>query len=129
MAMRFMVTGSRQWTDRVKIRRILSEIYFMFNGSENELILVNGMADGADKICREEGFALGFVIEDHPPNLKLYGSPHAYWVRNREMAQSGVYWCLAFPQGVLRGTRGTMDICRTLNIPVFDCSQLDTLVK
>ena len=96
--MRVIVTGSRDWIDRVTVNQQLSMLNWHAEGS---LVVVHGCADGADRIAeqwvhatRSRGF-LGVTEEAHPARwneFKLSAGP----MRNAEMVNAGADLVLAF---------------------------------
>ena len=109
MTRAILITGSRDWTDRARIRRVLAN-----EASRPGAIVIHGAAGGADTIADEEARALGMVVERYPADWKRHrkaGGP----IRNGVMlarllalrdegASVAVY---AFP---LPGSVGTHDM-------------------
>lgn len=48
------------------------------------ITMVEGEANGADKMCRQYALKVGIVVHPYPANWKLYG-PGAGPIRNQEM--------------------------------------------
>ena len=112
---RTLVTGSRNYTDTQKIRKILDE-HFKNIG---KFVLISGACPtGADYIAEVWAKDNNIEVERFPANWKLYGKRAAY-IRNQEMVNSGVTICLAFPLGESRGTTMTINLARKANIPTI----------
>lgn len=107
---RVLVTGARDWTNRILAQQELNLQMFHPDSSDG-LIIVNGMAErGLDKIAHQWYLthASKWVHEDpHPANWKL--GHFAGHFRNQEMVDSGADICLAFSRP---GSTGTWDCAR-----------------
>lgn len=102
---RILVTGSRDWTDRDIIRKVLS---WLPPGST----VVHGAARGADTIAAEEAKALGLTVEAHPADWKRHGKA-AGPIRNQKMIDAGPYDAVfAFPLPDSIGTRDCIERAR-----------------
>ena len=77
-----LITGDRNWTDREKIHKVLTEF------DPATTILIEGGARGADRLGREEGEKLGFHVLTMKADWKRYGKA-AGPIRNREMYNKG----------------------------------------
>lgn len=96
---RVIVTGSREWTNKHEMRRVLGGLPL---GST----VVHGGARGADSIADEVARELGLEVEVFPADWEQYGK-RAGHIRNQQMVDAGADYCLAFP---LPGSRGTYDM-------------------
>ena len=101
---RLMVTGSRTWDDK---EVIVHELQFIAK-KYNNVVLVSGHADGADKLAEEVASELGWATEIHEPDWKLNGASAGY-KRNSTMLDTGVQSVLAFHKD---GSKGTADAIR-----------------
>jgi hypothetical protein len=115
---RILITGSRDWTDRVVIQDALYETWVAL-GQPRDAILVQGEARGADKICKEVWNYWQFPVESHPADWSTYGR-RAGTLRNEKMVALGATVCLAFPLPQSIGTFHCMRIARRAGIPVKD---------
>lgn len=106
--MRVIVTGSRDWTDREAIRKVLEAL-------PRDATIVHGGARGADSIAGEIAGELGMTVEVHPAKWDEFGK-RAGMVRNAEMAHLGADYCVAFPLYGSRGTQDMMDRCERKGI-------------
>ncbi len=97
-AVRVLVTGSRTWTDRATIKKVLSEL------PPQCTIIHGGCETGADRIADEVAKELGLRTEVHPARWDEEGRG-AGPLRNQRMVDEGADFCLAFRQpGPSRGT-------------------------
>lgn len=107
--MRVLITGSRDWDDRVTIARAL------FNHAPSGATLVSGACPtGADRIC-EELWANDGPIERHPADWNQHGK-RAGFIRNAEMVKLGADVCLAFIRNGSKGATMTADLAETAGI-------------
>jgi SLOG family YspA-like protein len=83
--------GSRDWTDRERIRRDLESLP---DGS----ILIEGGARGADRIAREEARALGIHVATVPALWDHHGRSAGHR-RNEAMARLQPDFLFAYPLG------------------------------
>lgn len=111
-ALRLLVTGSRDWTDPESVDAALWD-WLIDNGFKSSgksagpkpILVVGACLTGADAIAEALWRERGLPVERHPADWKAFGS-FAGPKRNKEMAKSGVDFCIAFPKGSSRGTRG-----------------------
>jgi len=117
---RVIVCGSRNWTDRV---RIADRLYDLALTVDEPLgcTIVEGEAPGADRIARQEGEKLGFLIEPHDyrPFISPTCSPkRAPLERNTHMASLGAEFCIAFWKDNSSGTADMVRKAGDAGIPV-----------
>lgn len=98
MSKRLLVTGSRKWTDFGLLHFGLMDAWKFLGGPLDEIILVSGNADGADKMAEDIWEVAGQPIERHPVEWRPHGiyNPQAGLARNREMVAAGADACVAF---------------------------------
>ncbi len=94
--------GSREWTDRERIRRDLESL-------PPDSVVIEGGARGADRIAREEAAALGFHVATVRALWDCYGRSAGYR-RNEAMARLRPDFVYAYPLGDSPGTRQMMSI-------------------
>lgn len=123
-ALRILVTGSRNWTDRDAIARALFDALAAYarEAIREMPVLVHGGARGADTIAdqvwRERMLWAELADpEIHRADWERYGR-RAGMVRNAEMVNAGATVCLAFPLGDSPGTRGCIRLAEKAGIPV-----------
>lgn len=124
-ALRLLVTGSRDWTDRDAINDALWD-WLIENGFTAKtskglpkpILVVGACKTGADLIAEELWRSWGYPVERHPADWDRLGRS-AGPERNKEMVRSGAAGCLAFPKGLSYGTRGCMKLADVAGIPVI----------
>lgn len=110
--MLILVSGSRNYTDRQKVKRIL-ELF------DARATLLHGGAPGLDSIAKDVWEELGGNTIAEFALWNAYGK-RAGPIRNQKMVDYGPDILIAFP---LEGSRGTIDcVNRALiaNIPVLE---------
>lgn len=111
--MRILVCGSREWTNKHKIRKELS-IY------SKEDVLIHGGCRGADSIAGEIGKELGLNVVVYYADWKTYGKK-AGPLRNQKMLDKGepdiIY---AFHEDIdtSRGTKDMVNRAKKANINI-----------
>jgi YspA, cpYpsA-related SLOG family len=101
--------GSREWTDRDRIRRDLESL------SERSVVIEGG-ARGADRIAREEAHRLGLHVATVPALWDHYGRS-AGFRRNEAMARLEPDFVHAYPLGG-PGTAQMIELAEAECIPV-----------
>lgn len=115
---RFMVTGSRDWTDWVLIRDALRSVHDRFPNA----VMANGKAYGADCIAGVMWSHVGGWVQYYPPDYQRHGKS-ATFIRNDEMVNSGVGLCLSFCRDESNGTAYTREKARGRGIPTFNFTE------
>ena len=117
MTYRMLVTGSRDWTDKRTIRKVLLRVW-KDAGSPEDVVLVSGACPtGADAYAEVVGAAYGWTVETHPADWTKGRS--AGPIRNQAMVDLGADICVAFPKGDSRGTAHCMRVAKKAGIPVL----------
>jgi len=104
--MKILVTGSRNWTDRITMYQAIDE-----TGAD---ILIHGLAKGADWMARSIALEEGIIERGYAAKWDLYGR-RAGPLRNQEMLdrehrpEEPIDLVLAFP---LPSSIGTHDMIR-----------------
>lgn len=114
---RILITGSRAWTDREAIRRVLAYGPTKWSCKPGQITVVHGGARGADRIAGEVAAELGMAVEVYPADWEAFGKSAGYR-RNKEMVEAGADVVLAWPLGESRGTRMCMALAEQAGIPV-----------
>lgn len=116
--MRLLVTGDRNWRDAPRVKVALIDWLLQTDSEPEDHVLISGDARGADTYADVIGQLLGFTIERHPADWDTHGKA-AGPIRNREMLESGVDYCLAFHDdlGASRGTRNMVEQIEKAGIP------------
>lgn len=115
--MRLLVTGDRNWRDAQRVHDAL--IATRTTHHEEEVVLISGDARGADTYADVIGQLLGFTVERYPADWNVHGRA-AGPIRNQQMLESGVDYCIAFHDdlGSSRGTRDMVERCERAGIEV-----------
>lgn len=134
--MRVLVCGSRNWEDPEPIRVILAGLLSQVTVDQDELVIIDGGARGADRIAREwysgkppqdggVGMFAGHALVSHATFLarwNLHGKA-AGPRRNQEMIDAHPDVVYAFTDDDLRtvksGTADTVRRARAAFIPVY----------
>ena len=108
---RVLVCGSRGWTDCGVIERVLR--------AYGPAVIVHGAARGADRIAAGVADRLGWRVEAHPADWRLYGRSAAF-KRNLAMLETHPVLVIAFTliPGGTPGTRHTLKNAYRRGIPV-----------
>ena len=114
-----IVTGSRRWRDR---RLISDRLLLHVSGGEN-VLLIHGDAEGADRLAGRVGKAYGMMVTPMPADWDRLGD-EAGPVRNDWMLQVGLLYqragaelfVEAFPLPNSVGTWQMIDICRKAGV-------------
>lgn len=116
---RVLVTGSRDWEDRLLVRRALAAASSY--GRKHVVVVHGACPTGADRHAadwaEEYSELLDISAEAHPADWKRYGrlaGPR----RNREMVALGADVCLAFIRNDSRGASHTAALAEAAGIPV-----------
>jgi hypothetical protein len=104
-----LFSGSREWTDRERIRRDLESLP---EGS----VVIEGGARGADRIARVEAHKLGIHVATVDALWDFYGRPAGYR-RNEAMARLEPDYVYAYPLGG-PGTAQMIALAESECIPV-----------
>lgn len=113
---RILVTGSREYSDEKFFQKIFHEADTRLRRKGVEsFILVSGGCRGADLLAEKVCSHLGWFIERHNAQWDKHGK-RAGFIRNKEMIDSGIDYCFAFPRGESKGTRMTIRLCENKKI-------------
>jgi hypothetical protein len=111
-ALRILVCGSRDWTDKDAIVDVLHDY------AHANVIVLHGGARGADRLADEVAFRIyGFGVEEFPADWKKHGK-RAGLLRNLRMLDAHPDKVIAFQRNGSRGTQHTIDEARRRGIPV-----------
>lgn len=118
--MRILITGSRNWTDPLPIRRAIEAA--IGDRDPRTVTFVHGAARGADSLGSWVATDLGCIVESHPADWDKHGNA-AGPRRNIEMADLGADVCLAFPRPESRGTHHMIRVCNDRGIRVEEAER------
>lgn len=110
---RFLVAGSRTWTDFNMIEAALLPVYQHYG----PVILIHGDCKGADTIANSFWVQWNLPSEAYPADWENHGKRAGY-LRNKQMIDLQPIGMLAFIKGPSVGTRMTMKLCHDRSIPV-----------
>jgi len=122
--LRILFCGSRDWTGREAIARVLKVLP---KGS----VIIEGAAPGADTIACEEARRLGFAVEHFPANWKKFGRA-AGPIRNAQMLDEGrPDAVVAFHDNIdeSRGTKNMLKQAQAAVLPTFLNLTSDTMFE
>ena len=110
---RIVVFGSRDFNN---YKLLETKLNYYLQGIKDEIIIVSGTARGADTLGELYAKNHGYQVEKYPAHWEEYGKK-AGMIRNRLMAGHSDY-AVGFWDGKSRGTKGMIDICKELNVPL-----------
>lgn len=113
--MRILITGSRNWTDKVTIAQAIREAWLVA-GRPYGVTVVHGGARGADYIADVYAKRLGFATEPHGAGWESFGKA-AGPIRNKEMVDLGADVCLAFIKNESKGATHCAELAQKAGIP------------
>ena len=90
--------------------------YYLSNLDTNVIVIVSGMALGADTLGEKYAKRRGYKIDYYPANWDKYGKS-AGFIRNKEMVDIASA-AICFWDGKSKGTKHTIDLCKEKGIPV-----------
>jgi anaerobic selenocysteine-containing dehydrogenase len=113
---RVMVTGSRDWDDKMAIDRALFNYWYQA-GRVKDILLIEGGARGADELARICWETAGFHTEQFPADWATYGK-RAGIIRNLQMLDTEPEHVLAFINNNSRGASHAAAEAERRGIPV-----------
>ena len=112
---RILITGSRVWTDKNRIKEALTRLVRNFDG--DYVVLISGACPtGADALCEEVWNEWKYPVERHPADWDTHGKK-AGFVRNADMANLGADVCVGFLKNNSKGTKMMIDLAKKKGIP------------
>lgn len=102
--MRIIIAGGRNFNDYNKLKNSCNKILI----NQEEIIIVSGNANGADKLGERYAKENNYSIEIHPAEWDKYGKSAGYR-RNQTMANNAD-GLIAFWDGKSKGTKHMIDI-------------------
>ena len=109
---RVIVAGGRDFFNYHLLEERLNKL---FSQKEN-VVIVSGMANGADKLGERYAREHGLLISYYPALWAQHGTK-AGFIRNEEMAKNASA-CVCFWDGESTGTKHMIDTAVTMNIPL-----------
>lgn len=122
--MRVIVTGSRDWTNRPLLRRVLETVLNDIDDDEPLIIMHGACPTGADShahqwACEAQDHGYDVTPNPWPADWETHGRA-AGPIRNGQMVRHGADLCLAFlqPGEPNKGTKGCIRLAEKAGIPV-----------
>lgn len=111
---KIIIAGGRDFKDYKLLKEKCD--YFLSKAIEagDEIVIVSGTANGADKLGEKYAHERGFTVERHPANWKTYGK-RAGFLRNEEMAEVSDA-VIAFWDNKSKGTASMIEIAKKRNL-------------
>lgn len=110
--MKIIISGDRHWDDVSLVARVI----LLLDPSKD--VVIEGEADGVDKIARREAEKRGIKVDPTPANWKKYGKAAGY-IRNREMLDKGGEFLICIHDDIKnsKGTRNMENQARSHGVP------------
>jgi ABC-type enterochelin transport system substrate-binding protein len=102
--MRIIIAGGRNFNDYDKLKNSCDNILI----NQEDIVIVSGNANGADKLGERYGKENNYPIETYPAEWDKYGKSAGY-KRNQTMADNAD-GLIAFWDGKSKGTKHMIDI-------------------
>lgn len=112
---RVVIAGCRNYTAYQEAKEYM-DFCLSHIRKEHTIIIVSGVADGADALGERYARENGFAIERYPADWEQYGKS-AGPIRNREMAQVADY-VICFWDGESRGTKSMIEFAKQYGKPI-----------
>lgn len=115
--MRLIIAGGRDFNDYELLKEKVG--YILSNKSKNNIQVVSGTANGADKLGEQYAVENQYEIKQFPAQWDVHGKKAGY-LRNEEMANYATH-CICFWDGQSKGTKHMIDIAKRekLNLRVI----------
>lgn len=120
--MRLLVYGGRDFNDRHDAYTCLDYVTERLLLEDEDVVVVSGMARGADTLGVDWAHERGYAIDPYPADWDKYAKA-AGPIRNQQMLDSGIDVAVQFPGG-----NGTADMRRRLDkagIPVWELKDME----
>ena len=109
-----IIAGGRDFKDYKLLKEKCDFYLSKAIADKDNIIIVSGTANGADKLGEQYAHERGFTVEHHPANWKTYGK-RAGFLRNEEMAEVSDA-VIAFWDNKSKGTASMIDIAKKRNL-------------
>lgn len=107
--MKLAVVGSRNFNDYDLLKKYLDKIHSV----EPITLIVSGGAKGADSLSERWAKEKNIPTDIYYPDWKKFGKKAGY-IRNQDIIKNSNK-CIAFWDGVSKGTRHSIDLCKKQN--------------
>jgi len=121
-----LVTASRQWRDRQRMRAALLAVQQRFGAPAAAMGIVHGAARGGDQLADDIARGLGWATDPVSCTAQewaCYGRSAGHRRNARMISRRAYVGCVAFPLGLSAGTRGCMVAAADAGIPVWNRGQ------
>jgi len=121
--MRIAFVGSRNWSDKNKIKKAIEKKKAIAEKNGQNLVIISGGATGADALSIEIAKELKIDTEKYNPNWEKWGKDHPIEVKNM-LIQGHADMLVAFRKKSSEniGTDAAIETAGKLGIPVYICS-------
>lgn len=109
-----IIAGGRDFNDYELLKKKCD--YYLSNIDKSNIVIISGMARGADSLGERYAQERGLKLEGYPANWKLYGKS-AGFKRNQVLVKNASA-AICFWDGKSKGTKHTIDLCKEKGIPV-----------
>ena len=117
---RMIVAGGRDYSNQNVVNYYIDRVSDVCDSRGLNLVIVCGMATGADTLGRNYAISNGLEVLEFPANWNRYGKSAGY-IRNKEMGNIAdsaiVFW-----DGRSKGSKLMIDIMHELKKPVIAIS-------
>lgn len=117
---RMIVAGGRDYSNQNVVNYYIDRVKDVCDSRGLNLVIVCGMATGADTLGRNYAISNGLEVLEFPANWNKYGKSAGY-LRNKEMA-SIADSAIVFWDGRSKGSKHMIDIMHELRKPVVSIS-------
>jgi hypothetical protein len=111
-----IVAGGRDFNDYALAEKVLHQAVDRLQANGYEMVIVSGMARGADRIGREYGHHFHVQVDEFPADWDTHGKRAGY-LRNEQMANHAD-GLIAFWDGKSRGTMHMIETMKKLGKPI-----------
>ena len=115
MVKRVVIAGCRDYNNYDEAKRYI-DFYLSETRKQNQIIIISGMANGADKIGEMYAKENVFKVERYPAEWGKYGKS-AGPIRNRQMAEACDF-VICFWNGDSPGTRSMIELAKKYDKPI-----------
>lgn len=106
--MKIIIAGSRNFSNYNKLKEFCNKFLLQFNICDDDIEIISGTANGADKLGERYANEMGFKIIRFPADWNRFGKSAGYR-RNEEMAEYADV-LIAFWDGKSKGTKHIIDL-------------------
>lgn len=112
-AFRVIIAGGRDFHDYALLKQTMDRL---LSNIENNIVIVCGMARGADRMGERYAKERGLAIDYYPANWDLHGKRAGY-IRNEQMVQNADA-LVAFWDGQSRGTKHMINTAKQYGLKI-----------